>query len=242
MIDTAVIPAGGSGLRALPSTANLPKPLLGVAGRSLLQRNIELVRDGLAIKRIIVITGVGGEKIEEEFAEGGRLGVDLAYVPSPDPEGGLATGMLGVREHISGPFAVVLGDEFYLGSRHDLLSEPAGDWVAVCAVRQPEDPEAIASNYRVVASDDRVIAVEEKPIDTSFGMLGLGSWLFTPEIFEWIDLTEPNPRTGQVELVDSIRVAVESGRPVFWADVGGKYVNVNTVDDHRRANEMAAEI
>ncbi len=239
MIDLAVIPAGGAGRRAMPATAATPKPLLLVAGRPLIAWNIELVRDQLGIVEVIVIVGEGGDEIRAELGDGGSLGVSVRYVECGDPLAGLASGLLAAEPLVDRPFAVVLADELYLGSHHEHLRAPSGDWVAVCGTIDPVDRRLLAGNYRVELDGDRVVELEEKPVDTARGLLGVGSWLLTPEVFEWIRSTPPSDRTGNVELVDALRSAVVAGRPVHAVDVGGDYVNVNTVAEHNLANDLA---
>ena len=60
-----VILAAGKGVRAYPSTRFIPKVLLQVDGKALIERNIELLRDQLGINKIIVVIGYLGHKITE---------------------------------------------------------------------------------------------------------------------------------------------------------------------------------
>ena len=53
MITKALIPAAGRGIRAFPKTQYLPKPLLEIDGKTLLQRNIEILRDDLDRKSVV---------------------------------------------------------------------------------------------------------------------------------------------------------------------------------------------
>lgn len=239
VIDLAVIPAGGAGRRAWPATIDRPKPLLPVGGRPLIRWSIELVRDQLHITDIVIITGEGAAQVRDALGDGSALGVQLRYVDCGDPTAGLASGILQVEEVVDRPFAVVLSDELYLGSHHERLVAPDGEWLAVCGVLDPLDRRQIAGNYRVELDGDRVVGLEEKPADTSTGVLGLGSWLLTPEIFEWIRATPASARSGNVELVDALRTAMDAGRPIHGVDLGGDYVNVNTVAEHNVANDLA---
>ena len=60
MIRQALIPAAGRGVRAWPKTTRVPKVLLAIDGKSLLERNIELIRDSLGIHDFTIITGFLG--------------------------------------------------------------------------------------------------------------------------------------------------------------------------------------
>ena len=72
-VTQALIPAAGRGLRAYSKTRYLPKPLLEIDGKTLLQRNIEILRDELFIKNITVIVGYEGEQIISRFGSGSPL-------------------------------------------------------------------------------------------------------------------------------------------------------------------------
>ncbi|MDG1399452.1 MAG: NTP transferase domain-containing protein, partial [Candidatus Binatia bacterium] len=75
-----VIPAAGRGVRAYPYTKTIPKSLLEVDGTSLLERNVLLLRDQLAISKIAIVVGHLGAAIRDHLGDGSRLGVEIVYV------------------------------------------------------------------------------------------------------------------------------------------------------------------
>ncbi len=75
----AVIMAGGQGVRLRPLTEHLPKPMLPVAGRPILER-IVLHLVGFGIKRIFVSVNYLGDVIEDHFGDGTRLGARIEYL------------------------------------------------------------------------------------------------------------------------------------------------------------------
>ena len=107
---TAVILAAGRGERLRPLTDNMPKPLVEVAGKSLLVYHIEaLVRAG--IRDIVINHAWLGEQIEAAIGDGSRFGASVRY--SPEPAGALETGggLLNALPLIhSDPFLVVNAD------------------------------------------------------------------------------------------------------------------------------------
>jgi len=231
-----VIPAAGEGIRAYPATTWVPKVLLEVAGVTLLQRNIEVLRDQLGIRDIIIIVGHLADMVRDFLGDGSRFDVSIRYVHCEDPKIGLAGGMLLVEGMVDRPFVTVLGDELYLGSNHGELVQPDGEFFAVCGVRRSEDPRTIQKNYSVEVEDDRVTGLEEKPASVTSDLLGCGTWLFTPSVFDRIRRTPPNPRSARVELIDVIRDAAVDGQPVHPFFIEGDYINVNSVEDFNYAN------
>ncbi len=239
MIRTALIPAAGEGMRAYPKTRWIPKPLLEVAGKPLIQRNLEILRDEMGIEEAVIITGHLGDQIRERLGDGAQLGLRLIWVDCPEPKIGLANGMLLAEPHLEKPFVMMLADELYLGSNHAELREPEGDYLAVCAVRHCSDKRLIQKNYSVRIQGDRIVDLEEKPQRPPTSWLGCGSYLFTPEIFDRIRAAAPSPRSGQVELMDVVGSAARAGAPVHAFQLEGHYLNVNSVEDYNNGNYFA---
>lgn len=240
MTMRALIPAAGRGVRAYPKTRYVPKVLLDVDGKPLIQRNIELLRDALGVREVTVIVGYMADQVRAALGTGERLGVRVDYVETPDVGRGLAHGVSLARDRFrDGPFVTVLGDELYLGSNHDqLASLPRDGWDAVCGVAHTADLEQIKRNYSVRLDGDRITALVEKPSVLENDVLGCGTYLFTPAIFDAIDRTPPSPRSGRVELTDAINTLAVRGRVrPFW--LTGTYFNINSVDDHSYAQYIA---
>lgn len=243
MITKALIPAAGRGIRAFPKTQYLPKPLLEIDGKTLLQRNIEILRDALGIHDITIIVGYEGEQIIRRFGSGAALDVSLRYLKCNEPDMGLARGMLLAEEVLTEPFVTVLGDELYHHSNHQqLLLQFNAKTKAVCGVLHTKDLHQIKKNYALKLNDNHIAALIEKPELIENNLLGCGTFVFTPEIFTAIKQTPASPRSGRVELIDAINsLAAQAGsvRPFYLA---GKYFNINTVDDYNYAQyKMRAE-
>jgi len=104
----AWILSAGEGTRMRPLTANLPKPLLPVAGKPFLAHTIEAVRDA-GIKEMAILIGWQGRRVKEFFGRGDAFGVKLAYEEQMERLGTAhAVGL--AREHVKGDFLSVNGD------------------------------------------------------------------------------------------------------------------------------------
>jgi NDP-sugar pyrophosphorylase family protein len=242
VIELGLIPAAGAGVRAYPKSQWIPKPLLEVGGRTLIERNVAILRDQLGIRRIVVVVGHLGEQIREVLGDGKAVGVELEYVRCDDPGVGLARGMLLAEPILDRPFVTLLADELYLGSNHGALEEPAGAYLAVCGIHRTADRRSIQKNYSVALEDDRIVGLVEKPVEVDSDLLGCGTYLFSPAIFDRIRDTPPSPRSGRVELTDVIGRAAEEGEPVLPFFLAGEYVNVNSVEDYNSANYLARSL
>lgn len=236
----ALIPAAGRGLRAWPKTTYTPKVMLEIDGRSLIERNIENLRDSLGVRDYLVVDGYMSDQVREHLGDGSRLDVSIAYLHCDDVDRGLAYGLSLAREQLKEPFLTVLGDELYLGSNHQRLGEILGrDFDAVCAVMHTTERHRIRQNYSVEIADGRITRLVEKPTDPPNDLLGCGTYVFTPRIFEAIDATPPSRRSGRVELTDAINWLAQHTPGVLPFELEGTYFNINSSDEHNYANYVA---
>jgi dTDP-glucose pyrophosphorylase len=240
MITQALIPAAGRGLRLNPKTNYVPKVLLEIEGKTILQRNIEILRDQVGIQDITLIIGYLGNVIRKLFGDGSRLGVSLSYIECRQPEVGLARGMLLAQDRFQDPFVTILGDELYLKSNHHcLLDAWTTQTQAVIGVRRFEAPHKIMQNYQVKLQDERIASLVEKPAVVETDLLGCGTYVFTPEIFDTIRSTPPSSRSGRIELTDAVNRLAQQGQRVLPFFLEGEYFNVNTVDELNYAQYVA---
>ena len=79
-----VIPAAGKGLRLYPKTKLLQKTLLKIDGKSILERNISIMREQLGIKLIYLLVSDKKQQIIDALGDGKELGIDLQYVEVED--------------------------------------------------------------------------------------------------------------------------------------------------------------
>ena len=238
-----IIPVAGKGVRAYPATHYTPKALMTVAGKPLIVRSIELLRDQLGVRDITLVIGHLGDQIRTALGAGAALGVNLDYVECPDPDVGLAMGLLPAIAREREPFVVILGDELYLDSNHAELGRVAlGGAIAACGVLHTADKRLIAKNYSVEIADGCIVRVEEKPAAPANDLLGVGSYLFDPRIAERIRHTAPSPRSGRVELTDALQGAIAAGERVLAVPLTAHYVNINSVEDYNNANYAARDL
>lgn len=238
-IRLGVLTAAGQGVRAYPRTIYTPKVLLEVAGKPLLVRNLETLRDRLGIRDLVVIVGYMADQVRACLGDGSAFGVSLRYVDVPDPKIGLARGLYLAKPFLPEPFVTILGDELYLDSNHDRLLPLPAPWEAACAVLRTDDLPRIRKNYALTIREGCITGLEEKPEVIQEPWLGCGTYVFRPSIFDAIDRTAPSPRSGRVELTDAIHTLVREGKPVRAFELSGDYHNINTVEDQNYANYLA---
>jgi dTDP-glucose pyrophosphorylase len=224
---TAVILAAGRGTRMGALTANLPKPLLPLSGRPIIDHVFTGLR-AAGIREVVVITGYLGEQIESHLGTGERWGLRLTYRSQTQPDG-TSQALLLAREAVGGgPFLLSWGDIVVEPEQYAILAAEYGRTPCdvMLTVNATADPWRGAAVY--VDGDWRVTNLIEKPprgtSRTPWNNAGI--FILTPLIFRYAEQLCPSPR-GEYELPQAITAMIADGRVVracpvrgFWSDLG----------------------
>ena len=221
---SAVVMAGGFGKRLLPLTETVPKPMLPVGERPLLERTIDQLR-GAGIRDVHLTTHYLPESITGHFGDGEAFGVRMSYATEDEPMG--TAGGLRLFPRPKGPFLVINGDILTRVSYQDMLRfhRKHGARMTV-GVRAHE----VEVPFGVVECDDvRVTDLTEKPHIRL--LVNAGIYLLEPEAWDSI------PARERFDMTDLIRRLLDEGQVVvgfpiieYWQDVGRH-------EDYRRAQE-----
>jgi UTP--glucose-1-phosphate uridylyltransferase len=251
-IRKAVFPVAGLGTRFLPATKAMPKEMLPVVDKPLIQYAVEEAA-AAGIEQMIFVTGRNKRAIEDHFDRAPELeqqleaagkrellealmsatpkGIGFVYVRQPEPLG-LGHAVL-CAEAVVGdePFAVILADDLIdarPGVTAQLVETFRRTQASVLAVE--DVPLKDTSKYGIVATtpmnpqEGRVIAIVEKPKpeDAPSTLAVVGRYVLRPEIF--IELaTTPRGRGGEIQLTDAIARRVERGEVVSRRFEGVRY-------------------
>ena len=210
----AVIMAGGAGTRLRPLTQDVPKPMLPVGGRPMLERLIEQLR-GAGIHRVNISTNYKREVIENHFGDGREFGVAVNYVKEDQPLG--TAGALSLMQAPSEPILVVNGDILTRLNFRDLLNfhrEHQADLTV--AVRQYD----VNVPFGVIETNGTAVTkVVEKPVLNFF--VNAGIYLLEPHVHQAI------PNGQRFDMTDLIEQLIAQGRRVvsfpvleYWLDIG----------------------
>ncbi len=217
----AVILAAGEGTRMRPLTANLPKPLLPVAGKPFLRHTLEAVARA-GVKEVTVLIGWQGHRIRESFGHGEGLGLSIDY-EEQSQRLGTAHAIGQLRGHLDGPFLTIYGDVVVSGDAlEDLVAYHKEVGAPVMSLAEVADPRP----FGVVEVDDgRVVGLEEKPRRPKSHLINAGVYVFDTDLFPLIDKTPKSPR-GEYEITDTLRMMISRSTvhafrlPGEWLDVG----------------------
>lgn len=209
---TGVILAGGKGSRMYPLGETMPKCILPICNRPLMEYQIGMMR-GVGITKIVIVIGYQGFKIVQQIGDGSRYGVHIEYVDQEQALG-IAHAVGKLEPHIDTPFMLFLGDIFFVTSR---LAELMDDFhsknhSAVLATKIEESPEAIMRNFAIVEGKDGLVKrVMEKPRHTINKIKGCGLYMFGLEFFDAIRRTPRTAMRDEYEITDAIQILIDDG-------------------------------
>ncbi len=235
-VTKAVIPAAGLGTRFLPATKALPKEMLPIVDKPVIQFVVEeAVSAGLS--DLLMITGRNKNALENHFdrvaelehvlatkgdekklftvQESSQL-ADIHYTRQGDPKG-LGHAVLRAKSHVGEhSFAVLLGDDV-IDYRDAILPnmlklhETTGDNV-VALMEVPMDQIHLYGAAKITEDGDSVIINDlvEKPSakEAPSNLAVIGRYVLRPEMFEILENTAPG-RGGEIQLTDALQYAAK---------------------------------
>ncbi len=178
----AVLLVGGRGTRLKPLTDTIPKALLKVHDKTIIEHLFDLLRK-YGIRDVVLCTGYLKDKIKDYFGDGSKIGVNITYVEENSPLGTAGPLRL-ARKYLKDSFIVSNGDElkniniprmFRLHKRKNAL--------ATIALTTVDDP----SHYGVARLDgSRIVEFVEKPVKAPSNLINAGFYILEPEVIDMI--------------------------------------------------------
>jgi dTDP-glucose pyrophosphorylase len=234
-IDRGVILAAGRGTRMRELTNDLPKPMIEVRGKPLLQHIVEGLRDA-GVRRFVIIVGYHAETVRNFFGDGQRYNVDIEYVTQTVQDGtgrvvNLARDFVG-----DSPFILSYGDILISPENYKRVVDLPDYREGIITVTCGEDVSkggAVFVNERMELVDLRE---KTKPGEPTSPWYNAGLYAFRPGIFDFIAKLKPSPR-GEYELTDAIRDLAHSGKKVQALELTGEWADVRDPEILAKLNQ-----
>lgn len=242
----AMILAGGKGTRVRPLTDTVPKPMIPIISKPLMEFLIDLLRQH-GFDRIIVSTSYLADAIETYFREGSRFGVQMGYSfegyhadGRSVSEGLGSAGGLKKIQQFSGffddTFAVLCGDAIIdLDLTAALAFHRARKAIATIVLK--DVPRAQVGRYGVVRTepDGRIVQFQEKPSpeDAVSTTINTGIYFFEPAIFEHIPADTAFDIGGQLFPLLTAR-----GLPFYGVALPFSWIDIGSTPDYWQATQM----
>lgn len=243
-VRKAVIPAAGLGTRFLPATKTLPKEMIPIIDKPIIQYVVEeAVESG--IQDIIIVTARGKSAIEDYFDRSPELEtvlerscrseqlnwiravskmVDLHFIRQKDPLG-LGHAVYQARRHIGNePFAVLLADEIFWGDEPCLAEvlrcfDATGKSVVAVREVQVEDTQRYGMVKTEPIGNGLYLATgmveKPEPSEAPSRLAMVGRYVLSPAIFDVLENLKPG-KNGEIQLTDALNLLLHEEPVYAW--------------------------
>jgi UDP-N-acetylglucosamine diphosphorylase / glucose-1-phosphate thymidylyltransferase / UDP-N-acetylgalactosamine diphosphorylase / glucosamine-1-phosphate N-acetyltransferase / galactosamine-1-phosphate N-acetyltransferase len=227
-IEKAVILAAGRGTRMRELTADVPKPMIDVRGKPVLQHIVQGLR-AAGIRDCLIVVGYRADAVQDFFGDGSRYNVAIHYKMQTVQDG---TGRVVELAHdfvTDRPFILAYGDILIDPANYRRVVNLSDDVDAMLTVTRGEDVSkggAVFVNEQMELVDIR--EKSERWSDLSQGAMpfyNAGLYAFRASIFDFTAKLKPSPR-GEYELTDAIRSLARSGKKVKALELTGEWADV----------------
>lgn len=230
---TGVILAAGRGSRLRPLSHYIPKPLLPICNKPIIQYQLEDMKR-VGVEEAYIVVGHLKEEMGQHLEPiGEQLGITLHYVEQAEPLG-IAHAVLQLESRLDSPFLLFLGDIMMHAPQLDEMVKLFWDRAAggVLAVKREPDPQMIRRNFAVVLHTSGLVErVIEKPRFVNTDLKGCGIYLFDLPIFDAIRRTPRTALRDEYEITTSIQLLIDDGYPVYPSDIVTWDVNLTFACD-----------
>ena len=233
-IEKAVLLAAGLGIRMRELTVELPKPMIEVRGKPVLQHIVEGLRDA-GIREFFIIVGYRADAVQNFFGDGSRYKIAIQYATQVVQDG---TGrVVDIARNFAENSAFILsyGDILVDPQNYKSIVDLPDDIEAIITATRGEDVSkggAVFLNERMELVDLREKSPPGEPTSPWYNA---GIYAFRPSIFEFTAKLQPSPR-GEYELTDAIRELAQSGKKVKAIELTGEWADVRDPEILARLN------
>lgn len=232
----AIILSAGEGSRMRPLTLTKPKTMLPVAGKPIIQYNIESLRDN-GITDILLIVRYKEEMVRNYFGDGSDFGVNIFYKTQKDFLG--TANAISYGEDFIDDSIIVLNGDIILDDEiiHEIIKKYnylTPDTLML--LTEVEDPSAFGV---VEIENGNIKSIVEKPKreEAPSNLVNAGIYIFNKDVFDKIRKTEISER-GEYEITDSVSLQIKDNKTVIghktskdWIDVGRPWELIEVNED-----------
>lgn len=223
MGQIAIIMAGGEGRRLRPITEHIPKPMLKIGGKPILENIVNtLAKNGIV--NIYISINYKADVIENYFKDGSRYGVKISYLRETKKLGTIGALTL-LPESPPGPFFVINGDVL-TNTNFLRLSEFHKQHRCVMTVA------AIQYRFKIPygvlhMADHYLLGIEEKPQQRV--LCNAGIYMINPEVLHMI------PKDAEFNMTDLIKELARKGLPITTFPIHEQWIDIGQTEHLKRA-------
>lgn len=225
-----VIMAGGRGKRLSPLTDTVPKPMLPLGGKPIIERNIDrLISFG--IKKIYISVKYLGEQIVDYFGDGSSKGIEIQYIWEDKPLG--TAGALALINEYKSSHILVMNSDLFTNADFEHLYE--------ALISQQADMSVASTEYKVdipyavfETKGSQVVDFKEKPSYIYHSNAGI--YILKKELIQKI------PKGEYFDITDLMDCLVKEGGKLVYDPIIGYWVDIGKPVDYLQAQDFIKHI
>lgn len=231
----AFILAGGKGTRLKPITNEIPKPLVPLHDKPILQHTLDLFKK-YGITDVVISVGYKGEKIKEYFGNGKRFGINIIYVEEKETEPlGTAGPLQLAKEYLTDTFLMCNADELKNIDLNEMyLFHKESGALGTIALTTVADP----SQYGVAKlMGSRILEFIEKPEagTAPSNLINAGLYILEPAVLEYV-------QKGPGSIERDVFPKVANAGKLFGFPFSGQWFDTGTLDRYEEALQKWKDI
>lgn len=229
-LNKVLIMAGGKGTRLRPLTKDIPKPMLQVGGKPILQTIIQRFSD-CGFKNIIICVNYKSQIIKNYFGNGKKFGVEIEYIKEKKRMGTVGALSL-IKKKITEPFFVVNGDLLTNLDFEKILDfHEKQNAVATMGVKE----YSIISPYgEVELVNENITSINEKPTHEFF--FNIGIYVLNPECINLI------PKNKFYDMTSLFKKMIKKKKKIISFPIKEYWTDIGRIADYKKANHNYFDI
>ena len=214
----ALILAAGNGSRLAACSGELPKPLVPLNGKPLLEHVMRSACEA-GIEKFVIVVGCRGHMIRSWYRNRPLRGVDVKFVENPDFHKNNGVSVLRAKDAIDEPFLLLMSDHvFEADTARALLRQPIGEDEVILAIdRKIGSVFDLDDATKVRLEEDRIVDIGKNL--RRYDALDTGMFHCQPVLFHWLETAMIN---GNCSLSDGMRLMGQN-RKFKGFDIGDAY-------------------
>jgi dTDP-glucose pyrophosphorylase len=223
----AVLMAGGKGKRLHPLTEKIPKPLLKIGDRPIMEHNIDRLKN-FGVGNVFVSINYLGEQLVEYFGDGSQKGINITYIKEEKPLGTIGSIKLAENDFKEDTILIMNSDlltnidfaEFY-----DAFISSNADMAVAATSYHVDIPYAVLE----VEENNTVQSLKEKPRYTYYSNAGI--YLVKKNVLSYIPDNVPFDSTDLMEKL------IKAGKKLITYPILGYWLDIGKLEDYKKAQE-----